>query len=209
MNNFFQFNFKNNDKYEIENGFVRNKSINSSIKGYLVFEPNFYFDLYLEPNKFKAKDFFRLSLNQYLLPDIKELNFVKKLNGNLILVFNDLFFGEVIFKNGAISLENFTVKKRDNIIKFETYIEDLNKTKKVIFELTKKNNKEKLLKINGSMIPTTNKVIFEEILVNEEILDKKTSLMYEERFENKIVKGNLENIFNLRKFNNFLKNLKP
>ena len=59
------------------------------------------------------------------------------------------------------------------------------------------------------MIPTTNKVIFEEILVNEEILDKKTSLMYEERFENKIVKGNLENIFNLRKFNNFLKNLKP
>ena len=58
------------------------------------------------------------------------------------------------------------------------------------------------------MIPTTNKVIFEEILVNEEILDKKTSLMYEERFENKIVKGNLENIFNLRKFNNFLKNLK-
>ena len=111
LNNFFQFNFKNNDKYEIENGFVRNKSINSSIKGYLVFEPNFYFDLYLEPNKFKAKDFFRLSLNQYLLPDIKELNFVKKLNGNLILVFNDLFFGEVIFKNGAISLENFTVKK--------------------------------------------------------------------------------------------------
>ena len=33
--------------------------------------------------------------------------------------------------------------------------------------------------------------------------------MYEEKFEDKIVKENLENIFNLRKFNNFLKNLNP
>ena len=75
-------------------------------------EPNFYFDLYLEPNIFKAKDFFRLSLNQYLLPDIKELNFVKKLNGNLILVFNDLFFGEVIFKKWRNFFRKFYSKKK-------------------------------------------------------------------------------------------------
>ena len=43
LNNFLQFNFKKNEKYEIENGYIRNDLINTSIKGFLTFKPNLYF----------------------------------------------------------------------------------------------------------------------------------------------------------------------
>lgn len=212
LNNFFQFNFKKNDKYEIEDGYIRNKSINSAIKGYLIFKPNFYFDLYLEPNVFNTKDIFLYILDQYLLPDIKKLNLIKKLNGKLNLAFENLFEGKIIFENGAISLKDFTIKKRNEIIKIETYIEDLNKSKKVVFNFSRalndKADSKKFVNIKGLIIPFKNKVVFKQIFLDKEPFSDEEIKFYEKKFEEQIVKGYLGNIFYYRKFNNFFRNFK-
>ena len=212
LNNFFQFNFRKTNRYEIEKGHIRNKSINSSIKGNLIFKPNFYFDLYLEPNMLNIKDFFLLGLNHYLLPDIQKLNFIKKLNGEFEITFNNFYKGKVIFENGAISLKDFRIKKKYEIIKFETSIEDLNKSKKVIFNLFKdlenKSDKENSLNIQGFIIPAKNKVVFEKIFLDKKSLGSQEVKFYEKKFEEQIIKGYLVNIFNYRKFNNFFKNFK-
>ena len=66
LNNFLQFDFKKDDKYKIENGYVRNHLINTSIEGFLTFEPNLYFYLDLKPNMFNIKKIFSYSLEKYL-----------------------------------------------------------------------------------------------------------------------------------------------
>ena len=212
LNNFFQFNFRKTNRYAIEKGHVRNKSINSSIRGNLIFKPNFYFELYLEPNMFIAKDFFLLSLNNYLLPNIQKLNFIKKLNGKFDLVFENLFEGKIIFENGLISLKDFKIKKKNEIIKFETSIEDLNKSKKVVFDLYKNldniEDQENFINIKGFIIPDKNKVIFKKIFLDSKFLENEEVKFYEKKFEEQIIKSYLVNIFNYRKLNNFFKNFK-
>ncbi len=210
LNNFFQFDFTVNDRLEIANGFVRNKSVNSSVKGYLNFDPNFYFDLHLEPNMFNVKNIFQFSLEQYLLPNMKSLKFAKKLNGKLDLKFKDLFQGEVLFENGSISLKNFLINKKNEFIKLETSIEDLNSTKKVVFDFQKKlngkKNREEMFNIKGQIIPVKNKVVLKKIFLNNKELSKEKIKFYEKKFNEQIVDKNLVNIFNSRKFNRFFKN---
>ena len=210
LNNFLQFNFKKDNKYKIENGFIRNRLINTSIKGFLTFKPNLYFYLDLEPSMFKTKKIFSYSLEKYLLPDIEKLNLIKKLNGEINLDFKDLFKGKIIFENGAILLKDIIIKKNDNLIKINTYIEDLDKTKKIAFNLSRqvndKKNLSKLIDIKGLLIPSKNKVIFKEIIVDKKPLDKKEVKVFEKNFEKQTLNESIDNFFNIKRIDKYFKN---
>ena len=211
LNNFLQFDFKKDDKYKIENGYVRNHLINTSIEGFLTFEPNLYFYLDLKPNMFNIKKIFSYSLEKYLLPDIKKLNLIKKLNGEINLDFKNLFNGKIIFENGAILLEDLKIIKNGDLITVNTYMEDLKQTKKIAFNLSKQINDKKkpskLINIKGLLIPSKNKVIFKEIFVNDKPLGKEEVEFYEKEFEKKILSGSINNFFTYKRvdkyFNNF------
>ena len=136
----------------------------------------------------------------------------KKLNGKFDLVFENLFKGKIIFENGLISLKDFEIKKKNEIFKFETSIEDLNKSKKVVFDLYKnldnKQDQENFINIKGFIIPDKNKVIFKKIFLDSKSLEDEEVKFYEKEFEEQIIKSYLVNIFNYRKLNNFFKNFK-
>ena len=210
LNNFLQFNFKKNEKYEIENGYIRNDLINTSIKGFLTFKPNLYFYLNLQPNMFNTKKIFLYSLEKYLLPDIKKLNFIKKLNGEINLDFQNLFKGKIIFENGSIFLKNMIIKKNDDLMTIDTNIEDLNKTKKVAFDLSKqindKKNLDKLINIRGLLIPSKNKIVFKEISINKKPLSKERVKFYEKNFEKEMLNESFDKFFNYKRINKYFKN---
>ena len=138
--------------------------------------------------------------------DPRGFEIIKKINGSLN--FKDMFEGSIIFKNKEILFQNFKVGK-DTSIFLNGKISELGKKGKIKFNLVtnvkKKGSSLKKLKINGSVIPFSSEIIFDQIVFDNEIFTGKKTKKYEEKFKNEVVNSSLNNIFNNTKINNFFK----
>jgi len=207
LNNFFQFNFIKTKNITINNGFIRNNLINSSFEGEVNLKPYFSFDLDLKPTKANIKELFSIIQKNYFSEDSQNLEIIKKMNGSLN--FKTMFKGNLIFKNREILFQNFKTGKEDPIF-FDAKISEFGEKGKIKFNLLKniqyKENLTKELKIAGFINPYSSKVIFEQVLIDKKIFNKKKIKNYEKKFKNEVINISLNGIFNEKKMNNFFKN---
>jgi hypothetical protein len=206
LNNIFQFNLIKDKNLILKNGFMRSNLINSSFMGEIFFKPYFFFDLDIQPSTLNIeKSIFKIQ--KFLFSnDPRGFEIIKKINGSLN--FKDMFEGSIIFKNKEILFQNFKVGK-DTSIFLNGKISELGKKGKIKFNLVtnvkKKGSSLKKLKINGSVIPFSSEIIFDQIVFDNEIFTGKKTKKYEEKFKNEVVNSSLNNIFNNTKINNFFK----
>ena len=104
-------NFQGRDNFAISNSYLRNKFLNSKIKGKISFKKNFYFDLDLGINQ--------INLRKLLMyyPVLQGGGVSKKINGKFAVILKsaDSFFGKIkdakmdlIFENGDIRIKKFS-----------------------------------------------------------------------------------------------------
>ena len=206
LNNFFKFNFIKEKKVKINNGFARSKIINSLFKGELSFKPYFFFNLDIEPSTINKEKFLSVVKKIFFSENSQSIEVIKKINGSLN--FKNVFEGNIIFKNSEILFQNFKTGK-DTKIFFDAKISEFGKKGKIQFNLIEDIQYEKkffkTLEISGFIIPSSSKVSFEKILLDEEIFTDEKIKNYEEKFKNEVINNSLSNIFNGKKINNFLK----
>jgi len=206
LNNFFKFNFTKEKNIKINKGFVRSNLINFSFDGEVFFNPNFFFNLNVEPSKVNIEKLFSAIKKNYFLKDLKELEIIKKANG--FLNFKAMFNGNVIFENKEILFKNFKTSNNNPIL-FNAKVSGFGKKGKIQFNIVKniqfKEDSTKELKISGFMIPSSSKIIFEKILFDKKIFTVKKIREYENKFKSEVINNSLNNIFNEKKINNFFK----
>ena len=205
LNNFFKFNFIKEKKLKINQGFVRNNLVNSSFEGEIYFKPNFSFNLNIKPSDINIKKILFIIQQKYFLDNQPELEIIKKINGSLN--FKNIFEGSIIFKNGEIIFQNFKTKK-DNPIFFDAKISKFGKNEKIQFNLLKniqhKKNSKRELRMSGFIIPSTSRVIFKKILLDNEIFTDEKTKKYEKKFKKEVINNSLSNLFIDSKINNFI-----
>jgi hypothetical protein len=205
LNNFFKFNFIKEKKLKINQGFVRSNLVNSSFEGEIYFKPNFSFNLNIKPSDINIKKILFIIQQKYFLDNQLELEIIKKINGSLN--FKNIFEGSIIFKNGEIIFQNFKTKK-DNSIFFDAKISKFGKNEKIQFNLLKniqhKNKSKRELRMSGFIIPSTSRVIFKKILLDNEIFTDEKTKKYEKKFKKEVINNSLSNLFIDSKINNFI-----
>ena len=206
LNNYLQFNFLKDNLYKLERGFFRNKSFKSSFKGDIYTTPNIYLKLDFLLNKLNTSELFPLISQIYFSNPEKKLIFIKKINGEFNVKFSNNFKGNIVLENGNIFLRNFLIEKNDNSINFDMSIENYVKNKKIHFNLSKLENNEKII-IKGFLVPVSNKVVFNEIYLDEKMLQDELIKKYENNFSKNIIKNSLENIFSYPRIDKFLKSI--
>ena len=208
FNNYLKFNFIKEGKIKLTNGFIRSKFINSSINGEITFTPNFFSKLDFKISNFNTKDLFTELQKNYFSNNIKNLSFIKKING--IFNFQSKFVGQITSKNGEILFENFRVGKKKSFL-LNARINEFGKKSKIEFNLINKikykRNLSKKIEINGLIIPSSSKVVFEKFLIDDNEISLKRTKQYEDKFKDQLIQNYLGNIFNEGKINKYLKNL--
>ena len=161
----------------------------------------------MKPTKANIKELFSIIQKNYFSEDSQNLEIIKKMNGSLN--FKTMFKGNLIFKNREILFQNFKTGKEDPIF-FDAKISEFGEKGKIKFNLLKniqyKENLTKELKIAGFINPYSSKVIFEQVLIDKKIFNKKKIKNYEKKFKNEVINISLNGIFNEKKMNNFFKN---
>ena len=207
LNNFFQFNFIKEKNIIIKKGFIRNNLVISSYEGEISIKPHFQFNLNVEPSKLNIKKLFLIIQKNFFLEDSQGFEVIKKING--VLNFKTIFQGSIVFKNKEILFQNIKIGRTTPII-FDAKISQLGK-KKIEFNVLKniqyKENHTKELKISGFIVPSSSKVVFEQILFDKKILTDIETKGYEERFKNVVIKNSLNNLFDESKLDDFFKNI--
>ena len=208
FNNFLKFKFTKKNKIKIKEGFIRSKLVNSSIDGEITFEPNFFTKLNFEVSGLNMEKLFPLIQKKYFSKDTNNLILIKKING--FFNFQSRFEGDITSKNGEIFFKDFKVGKNKSIY-FNAKIKELGKKSKIRFNVVKtieyKKNLIKKIEFFGYMIPSTNKVNFEKILLDGNELSVEKTKDYENIFKVEVIQNSLKNIFNVNKLNKYFKNL--
>ena len=205
LDHFLKFSFIKKDKVELMKGFVRSKLFNSSLEGELTFKPNFFSSLNFKPSSLNMEKLFPLIQKIYFSENITNLSLIKKINGNFN--FKSKFEGRITNSNGELLFEDFKVGKNKSIF-FNAKISEFGKKGKIKFNLVKdKKNVSKKIQIVGFLIPSTSKVIFESFFLNGTKISSKKNKEFNNKFEDELIQGSLENIFNERKLNKFFDNL--
>tara|TARA_B110000971_G_scaffold17927_1_gene16453 strand:- start:2492 stop:3820 length:1329 start_codon:yes stop_codon:yes gene_type:complete len=208
FNNFLKLKFIKKDNIKLTDGFIRSKLINTSLKGEVVFTPNFYARLDFKPSSINIKKLFLFVQKTYFSDNINNLNLIKKING--IYNFKSKFEGRVINNNGEVIFENFRVGKNKSYY-LDARVIEFGKKGRIQFTLVKTFKYEKdLLKkveISGFVIPFSSKVIFQKFLIDGGNLSVDKIKEHENKFEDDLVQNYLGNIFNERKMNKYFKDI--
>src|SRR5210317_57133 len=209
LNNLLFFKFFKDKSFNIEQGYIRNDLINSSILGNIILKPNFFVNLTLEPNYLKIKKIFNLTNMSFFKEDyLNNIEILKKINGSVSI--KQILNGEIIFENNQIILKNFYNEADDNYI-INAQINEYGKKGKIRFQLTKKlNNKDNVtnnIEIIGYLIPFESKIIFNQISLDnvEYSIDQVEEL--ETKFNKEVIEKSLDNLFEKAKLDNFFKSL--
>ena len=206
INNFFQFNLIKDENIIINKGFVRSSLVNSAFEGNLSFKPYFSFKLESELNTLDVNNVIKNIQQKYFSDNLVEAELIKKMDGSI--KFKNMFDGTIIFRNREISLQNFKVGKKSQIL-FDAKVLEFGKKGKIKFNLSKniknKKNPLKNIQLSGFLIPSSSKFIFESIIFGEEIFTAKKVKNYENKFNNEVINNSIQNIFNEIKVNNFFK----
>ena len=208
FDNFLKFNFIKDENIKLTNSFIRSKLINSSLKGTVAFNPNFFLKLDFDISNINAEKLFVFMQKIYFSDNINNLSLVKKLNG--IFNFKSKFEGTIINENGKIFLKDFKVGKNKSLF-FNAKIIEFGKKGKIQFNLIKtgknKRDLKKRIEIIGFLIPTSSKIVFDKFLINGTKLSTEKTKEYENDFKETIIQNSLTNIFNENKINKYFKNL--
>ena len=209
LNNLLFFKFFKDKSFNIEQGYIRNDLINSSILGDIILKPNFFINLTLEPNYLKIKKIFNLINMSFFKEDyLNNIEMLKKING--LVSIKQILNGEIIFENNQIILKNF-YNEADNNYVINAQINEYGKKGKIRFQLTKKlNNKDNVtnnIEIIGYLIPFESKIIFNQISLDnvEYSIDQVEEL--ETKFNKEVIEKSLDNLFEKAKLDNFFKSL--
>ena len=209
LNNLLFFKFFKDKSFNIEQGYIRNDLINSSILGDIILKPNFFINLTLEPNYLKIKEIFNLTNMSFFKEDyLNNIEMLKKINGSVSI--KQILNGEIIFENNQIILKNFYNEADNNYI-INAQINEYGKKGKIRFQLTKKlNNKDNVtnnIEIIGYLIPFESKIIFNQISLDnvEYSIDQVEEL--ETKFNKEVIEKSLDNLFEKAKLDNFFKSL--
>ena len=209
LNNLLFFKFFKDKSFNIEQGYIRNDLINSSILGDIILKPNFFINLTLEPNYLKIKKIFNLTNMSFFKEDyLNNIEMLKKINGSVSI--KQILNGEIIFENNQIILKNFYNEADNNYI-INAQINEYGKKGKIRFQLTKKlNNKDNAtnnIEIIGYLIPFESKIIFNQISLDnvEYSIDQVEEL--ETKFNKEVIEKSLDNLFEKAKLDNFFKSL--
>ena len=209
LNNLLFFKFFKDKSFNIEQGYIRNDLINSSILGDIILKPNFFINLTLEPNYLKIKKIFNLINMSFFKEDyLNNIEMLKKINGSVSI--KQILNGEIIFENNQIILKNFYNEADNNYI-INAQINEYGKKGKIRFQLTKKlNNKDNAtnnIEIIGYLIPFESKIIFNQISLDnvEYSIDQVEEL--ETKFNKEVIEKSLDNLFEKAKLDNFFKSL--
>ena len=209
LNNLLFFKFFKDKSFNIEQGYIRNDLINSSILGDIILKPNFFINLTLEPNYLKIKKIFNLTNMSFFKEDyLNNVEMLKKINGSVSI--KQILSGEIIFENNQIILKNFYNEADNNYI-INAQINEYGKKGKIRFQLTKKlNNKDNVtnnIEIIGYLIPFESKIIFNQISLDnvEYSIDQVEEL--ETKFNKEVIEKSLDNLFEKAKLDNFFKSL--
>ena len=207
LNNFFQFNFRKEKKIKINKGFIRNNLINSSLKGTVEIKPNFFLDLIFEPTILNMKKLFPIIQKKYFSNDAENLELIKKING--FFTFKKMFQGDVIFNNGEILFQNFKTGVNNSLL-VDARISKFGKKGKIYFNILKIINHKKKplkeLKVSGFVIPSTSRIVFEKISLDNEAYTQKEIISFEKKFKKEVTQKSLSSIFDETKMNNFFNN---
>ena len=207
FNNFFQFNFIKDENIKINKGFIRNKYINSSLKGDVYFKPSFLLELNFEPKIFKIQKLFPVIQRKYFSNKNRDLELIKKINGSFN--FKSKFEGSMKFENGEILLKNFKVGKNKNIF-FDAKISDLGNKAKIQFNLIKmvqyKKTFSKELNISGFFYPSSSKFFFKRISLDKKFFSDVEIKKYEKQFIEEVILDSANNIFDELKLNKYFNN---
>ena len=209
LNNLLFFKFFKDKSFNIEQGYIRNDLINSSIYGDIILKPNFFINLTLEPNYLKIKKIFNLTNMSFFKEDyLNNIEMLKKINGSVSI--KQILNGEIIFENNQIILKNFYNEADNNYI-INAQINEYGKKGKIRFQLTKKlNNKDNVtnnIEIIGYLIPFESKIIFNQISLDnvEYSIDQVEEL--ETKFNKEVIEKSLDNLFEKAKLDNFFKSI--
>ena len=209
LNNLLFFKLFMDKSFNIEQGYIRNDLLNSSILGDIILKPNFFINLTLEPNYLKIKKIFNLINMSFFKEDyLNNIEMLKKINGSVSI--KQILNGEIIFENNQIILKNFYNEADNNYI-INAQINEYGKKGKIRFQLTKKlNNKDNVtnnIEIIGYLIPFESKIIFNQISLDnvEYSIDQVEEL--ETKFNKEVIEKSLDNLFEKAKLDNFFKSL--
>ena len=204
FNNFLKFNFIKKDNIKLTEGFIRSELVNTALKGEVTIKPNFFSILDFNLSVVNMKKIFPLIEKNYFSDIADNLPLIKKING--IFNFESKFEGKITIKNGDVLFEDFKVGKNKSFF-FDAQIFEFGKRGKIKFSLIKtinyKKDLSKKIKIKGLLIPSSKKVIFENFLLDERKLSVKKTKEYESKFQDKVIKGSLANIFSEEKLNKY------
>jgi len=205
LNNFFQFNLIKKENIIIKRGFVRSDLINSSFEGELSFNPYFLFNLDLAPSSLKIREIIHIVQNKFFSNNIQSLEIIKKINGSLN--FKNKINGHIILKNNEINFKNFKTGE-DNLILFDAKLSKFAKGGVLNFNVKVQSKKKsaKDIKILGTLIVSSAKVAFKEVIIDKQVFEEKKIKYYEEEFQNKVINESLSNIFDNKKIENYLQN---
>ena len=199
---------RKNINQKIKDGFIRSKLINSSINGKVTFNPNFFLKLELNPSTLNMEKLFPLIQKKYFSENNNALPLIKKING--FFKFESKFQGRVVTENGEITFKDFKIGKNFSI-NFNAKITEFGERGKIQFNVTKtfqhKTNLSNKIEIKGYIIPTNEKVVFQNFLLNNSSVSDKKIKVYEDKFEKEVIQKSLKNIFNEKKLNKYFKNL--
>jgi len=221
-------NFEGKQEFKIYNSFLRNKFINSKIKGKISFKNNFYFNLDLGIN--------RIDLRKLLLtyPIFKGEGISKKINGKLNIKnkSTNSFFGNIndstmslIFENGDIKIKDLSAQIMGNS-QIKSNISFLQNNKKPIikfsinfftkdpvkffrkFGIYKFDKSLVSFNINGNIDVKSKKINLKEVIKNNnEKINNKEILIIEKAFNNFVLNEGIIGIFDFFKIKKFIKEI--
>ena len=221
-------NFEGKQEFKIYNSFLRNKFINSKIKGKISFKNNFYFNLDLGIN--------RIDLRKLLLtyPIFKGEGISKKINGKLNIKnkSTNSFFGNIndstmslIFENGDIKIKDLSAQIMGNS-QIKSNISFLQNNKKPIikfsinfftkdpvkffrkFGIYKFDKSLVSFNINGNIDVKSKKINLREVIKNNnEKINNKEILIIERAFNNFVLNEGIIGIFDFFKIKKFIKEI--
>ena len=223
LKNKLKFNYKLSKQLKIYNSDFRNKNLLTTFDGVINFIP--FFDANLDINIKSIKNNFFKDINYGYFLDKK--NLIKKLNGqfNVFLKRKELknklvlnsqngdfkFKSEINLNSGFLVISGdllpFDTYPRLNfILDFDAY--DKNSFKKKLLFSNKSKINYKKIHVTGFINLMSNKIIFNEIVVNgNEKYNIEDRKLYKQYFEEIILKDDLLNIFKFKKYEKFFKEI--
>ena len=200
MNNYLQFDFEFTDDLKLYNSFLRNKKISTKIEGNIKRNPNLYLNLNFDITRLNLNDIRKKLLNQkqFLKTNSK---FIKKINGKFNISFKDQFSGSLSLENGEIYFNEFILKYGKYNLKFDGFLSNIDKQKKINFTLVNSfENKKKPINIflEGDLNTSIKTITFKKIIINNNIVSKKNLRNHELKFININRDGNVLKMLNYK-----------